>query len=169
MKNIKSNPNRVAIIMTGLFITFILFLSIKKTAQAITSHAQVVTILIQIESELLPSMPAGQYYEGLYFRHFDELSEIYSHDPYHSVAFTYPRLLLFIPGLGALVNGKGSTEIITSEQVNALQEEVNWLVEHCKPSLCRDIGFEEERFPLNSFIGLTYQEAWDYIITGDII
>jgi len=163
MKNKQSLNRRIAIIITGFIIALIYFFSIKQTVHAFTDDVRVVKTLVRVETELLPSTPAGQYYEDLYFRNLQELTDIYDHDPYHSVAITYPRLILFIPGLEALVNGNGSTEKITSEQVNALQEEINWLLERCKPSLCKDINNEEERLPLPVFIGMTYQEAWDDI------
>ena len=160
MKNKRWIQSCMVIIITGVILVFICYIS---TIQIKNEAFQFFITMDQVQDELLPSTPAGQYYEEVFSRNLQEINEIYNADLFHAYYFTFPRLLKIYPGIRALVNEKGDTVIITSDQVNALQAELDWLLERCKPILCRDISYIEDRIPLTGFIGMTYREAWDYI------
>jgi len=61
------------------------------------------------------------------------------------------------------MDGKGETVTITAEQVDALAERVDWLASVAEDPVRSDVLRERERFPLEMFVGLTMQEAWDYV------
>jgi hypothetical protein len=160
LKNNKSIQSCITIIITGILLVFICNISIIQLRKESYIYFSTMS---KVQNEFLPSTLAGQYYEAIFYRNLDEINEIYNNDLFHASVITFPRLLRFYPGIKALVNGEGDTVKITSEQVNALQAELNWLLERCKPNLCRDIRSIEDRLSLISFIDMTYQEAWDYI------
>jgi len=146
-----------------IIIIFIFLFASSIPVHAVGNIVHEIQIFNQVDHELLPSTAAGQYYRNLFYGNIQEINKIYNQYPERSLTVVYPRLQLFVPGLEALVNGKGSEEKITPEQVNALQQELDWLLTQCSPEFCRVITLEEERFPLTLFIGMSYQETWDYI------
>jgi hypothetical protein len=146
-----------------VIIVIIILLAASLPVRAAGDIVHLVQIYNQIDHELLPSTTVGQYYRSLVYGNMHEINDIYNTNLEHALTITYPRLELFVPGLEALVNGRGSTVTITSEEVDALQQELDWLLTQCSPEFCEDITHEEERFPLTLFIGMSFQEAWDYL------
>jgi hypothetical protein len=106
--------------------------------------------------------PAGQYYESLFWKHNDELMQISSNHPENEEEF-WRVTRLFIPGLEALLNGEGDTVQITSEQVESLKAELDWLAFVGSPTLREDIQREQQRLPLEALVGMTMNEALDFI------
>ena len=125
-----------------------------------------VYVMLHVESDLLEKTPAGRHYRALYWRNNMEFIQIYIYKHIDRFAFvTWPVMDAFVPGLEALLNGKGDTIKVTGEQIRGLQEELDWLLTQCSPSLCKDIKNEEARFPIKTTIGMTYAQAWDAINT----
>jgi hypothetical protein len=123
-----------------------------------------ILVMLHVESDLLEKTPAGRHYRALYWRNNMEFIQIYINKHIDRFAFvTWPFMDGFVPGLEALLNGKGDTVKVTREQIHGLQEELDWLLTQCSPALCADIKNEETRFPIQTVIGITYAQAWDAI------
>jgi len=117
---------------------------------------------IAIMNEIMEESPAGLYYEAMFWKHASELEQILEDHPEHYEEF-WRVTRMFVPGLEALLDGKGDTVRITEEQVKSLKAELDWYASVGSPSLREDIEKEQQRFPLENFVGMTMSEAWDYI------
>jgi hypothetical protein len=106
--------------------------------------------------------PAGQYYEAMFWKHSSEQVQILDDHPEHDEEL-WRLTRMFVPGLEALLDGKGDTVRITEEQIKGLQAELDWYASVGSPSLREDIEKEQQRFPLENFIGMTMSEALDYM------
>ncbi len=106
--------------------------------------------------------PAGQYYDSLFWKHSEELWQLIEANP-----GKYDELVrvnrLFIPGLEALLDGKGGTVRITSEQVDGLKAQLEWFAARESHTLQKDIQKEQQRLSLDHLVGMTMNEAWDFI------
>ena len=132
------------------------------SVQATFNNMHAVTVLIRVESEIMRKTPAGQYYESLLWKHNEEIGQISVSNPENNEELM--RVLrLFIPGLETLVNGKGDTVHITSEQMEGLKAQLEWFAVRGSPTLQEDIQKEQQRLPLDHFVGMTMNEAWDFI------
>ena len=127
-------------------------------ANAAYSKIHAANVLLRVESEIMQKSPAGQYYESLFWKHNDELIQIAFSAPEQDIEFWWVTLS-FVPGLEALLNGDGNKVKITAEQVRGLKSQLDWLASVGSPSLKEDIQKEEDRFPLESFVGMTMDEA----------
>ena len=147
-----------AILITSLAV----FLNHVGTVQATFSNIHIVTVLFRVEREIMQKSPAGLYYESLFWKHNDELIQISLNHPENEEEFWRVNRL-FVPGLEALLNGKGDTVRINWEQIQSLKKELDWLASVGSPSLREDIEKEQQRFPLDKFVGMTMIEALDFI------
>jgi len=147
-----------AILLTSLAI----FLTHVDYVQATFSNMHAFTVLLRVETEIMQKTPAGQYYEALFWKHNDELMQISINHPENEEEFWRVNRL-FIPGLEALLDGKGDKVRITSEQIQSLKAELDWLASVGSSALQEDIQKEEQRFPLDMFVGMTMKETLDFI------
>jgi hypothetical protein len=69
----------------------------------------------------------------------------------------------FTPGLEAMLDGKGDTVKITEDQVQSLRKALDWLSANGSEFLRSDISAELGRFPLKQFVGMTMNEALNYL------
>ncbi len=141
----------------------ILFSPLADSVGAIFSNAHAGAVMWRVRNEIMQKSPAGQYYEALMWKHVSELDQILSNHPKHAEQETLRVIRMFIPGLEALLDGKGDTVRITEEKVYSLKAELDWLASVGSPSLQEDIEKEQQRFPLENFIGMTMSEALDFI------
>jgi hypothetical protein len=147
-----------AILITSLAV----FLTQVDSVQATLSDVHFATVLIRVENEIIRKTPAGQYYDSLLWKHADEVSQIVSAHPEHEEVLLH-AIRLFIPGLEALLDGKGDTIHITSEHVKNMEAELDWFAARGSPALQEDIQREQKRFPLDNFVGMTMSEALDFV------
>jgi hypothetical protein len=133
-----------------------------KPAGASVGYDHVVDVWERAWTEILQTTPAGQYYETLFAKHGDEVQVLTSSDPVHIMRL-WQVAEKFVPGLEALLDGKGDKVQVTEEQVTALKEELDWLASVGSESLRADIETELQRLPLESFIGMTMDEALDQL------
>jgi hypothetical protein len=146
-----------------LVATVALFSSKPDSVTAMFSDTHICDVLLRVRNEIMQKCPAGQYYEALFWKHSSEFNQIFNNHPEHVDWETLRVIRMFIPGLEALLDGKGDTVRITKEQVNSLKAELDWISSFASPSLREDIEKEEQHYPLENFVGMTMSEALDYI------
>lgn len=145
-----------------LFASTVIFLAQVDSVQATFTNMHAATVLLRVETEIMQKTPAGQYYESLFWKHNDELMQIASLYPENNKEI-WRLTRLFVPGLEALLNGEGGTVQITLDQVQSLKTELDWLASVGSPGLRNDIQKEQQRLPLDAFVGMTMSEALDFI------
>jgi len=154
--------SRWAIVVAGLVVLSMLLLTQVDSVTATFSDMHMFVVMLRVESEIMQKTPSGQYYDSLFWKHSEELMQIIEPNP-----GKYEELVrvnrLFIPGLEALLEGKGDTVRITSEQVEGLKAQLDWFYSRGSPALREDIQRELQRLPLDHFVSITMREAWDFI------
>jgi len=153
--------SRWMIISIILFTVLVTFLTRIDFVQAI-SEAYADEVLVRVETEIMQKTPAGQYYNSLLLEHLSEFNQIVSADPGHQEVLV-DDILVFIPELKALLDGRGDTVQITSEHVKRLKAELDWFASRGSPALGEDIQNEQQRFPLDNFVGMTMSDALELI------
>jgi hypothetical protein len=161
-----SSPFRLRlwiIILVGLAL---LAASQTRVAQGLIDGTHLVDVLFRVDAEIMTKTPASQYYRAMYWRHNDELIQIYIYNHPEKFDHFIEVSVLFLPNLEALLDGRGATVRITGKQVDSLQAELEWLASVGSPALRDDIVKEMKRFSLSEFVGLTMTEAFEKINTG---
>jgi hypothetical protein len=151
----------IAVVAVLVTLTSAVFLQVKP-AGASVGYEHVIDVWQRAWNEILQYTPAGQYYEALSLKHSDEVQSLISNDPVHIMMF-WQVAEKFVPGLEALLDGKGDTVRITDNQVRALKGAMDWLASVGSDSLRTDIVTELQRFPPEQFVGMTMNEALDYL------
>lgn len=155
----------------GILITIIVFALTFFVLNIDTAHAMFVGTrtlytIWRFERDVLRTTRVGQYYEGLIFKHSPEAGELLLKD----ITSTKEKFMVLgetaIPLLEAYLNGKGDSAIITAESINALKDILIGLNTAGSPSLQKDIQAEYERFPLDSFVGMSMNDAYDHVLVG---
>ena len=142
--------------------SLVAFFSQTDAVQATFTDFHTALVLVRVEREILQKSPAGQYYESLFWKHNEEIVEITRKYPDHNIEFSNVTRL-FVPGLEALLDGKGSTVYITADQIKSFEGELAWFASMGSPALQDDIQKELQRFPLDQFIGMSMSEAQDFV------
>lgn len=135
------------------------------TARAMLTGARALYTVWRFEREVLRSSRVGQYYEGLIFKHAPEIGDLLSKDPNSKKKFMALGETT-IPLLETYLNGNGDSAMITAESINILRDILDELNVTGSPSLQKDIQIEYERFPLDSFVGMTMNEAYVYVLVS---
>ena len=138
------------------------FLIRTRPVQATLGYMHIFSIYLRVETEIMQKTPAGQYYESLFWKHNDEVMQIMQAHPEHNEAFLQ-ALIVFVPELEALLNGDGNKVYVTAKHVESLQAELDWFASTGSPALQEDIKREQQRLPLDQFVGMTMSESLDFI------
>jgi len=154
--------SRWIIVIIILLVSLTALLTQFDPVQATFNNMHAGMVMLRVEREIMQKMPAGHYYESLFWKHNDEIMQISFNHPENEEEF-WRVTRLFIPGLEALLDGEGDTVQITSEQVESLKAELNWFASVGSPALREDIEKEQQRFPLDIFVGMSMNEALDFI------
>src|SRR5689334_3442544 len=154
-------PRWIAI-FSVLLQSLAIFLLRTNSVRATLDDMHQATVLLRVEAEIMQKTPAGQYYDALFWKHAHEVTQIMRNYPEHTEVLL-DAINVFIPGLEALLDGKGDNVHITSEHVERLKAELDWFAARGSPALREDIQKEQQRFPLDHFIGMTMSEALDFI------
>ncbi|HTX91010.1 MAG TPA: hypothetical protein VMC09_07310 [Anaerolineales bacterium] len=152
-------------IILAVVLLVVLALSLLLTNQkvrAMYGNAYKIFVLYRVENELLMGTPAGRYYRTFFWKSNDELIRIYYAYPEKSNDM-FTVIDMYMPALEALLDGRGDTVTLSAEQVDAAQAEFEWLESVAESPLREDIQGELERFPMQTFTGMTAKQAWDYI------
>jgi len=119
------------------------------------------TLLYRVRDEIMNQTPEGQQLVSLYYTYAPKIAELTYADPN-----LYDQGLgvieLFVPNLQALVDGQGNTVTITAGQVAEVRAFLDELLTRGDAELQGVIQFEMDRRPLESMIGMTMDEAWNY-------
>lgn len=145
-----------------LSIFLLVFLGRVGVVRAVFDEPHDAMVLYRVITETLPSTPAGRYYLDLLIKHASEIIEIVETHPEHIEMFMHTAHR-FVPGFEALLDRKGDTVYITSEQVNGLKAELDWLTSIGSVALQKDIQNERQRLELDQFVGMTMNDAFDVI------
>ena len=142
-----------------------ILLSQSQPAQTMWGQAHRVAVLYRVDAEILSKTQAGLHYRTLFWKHNSELIQIYTvNHQDHCDNFT--RIVdMFVPGLEALVDERGDTVRINTEQIDAVEAELDWLLSVGSLTFQEDIIKERARWQFSRFIGMTMNEALDYINT----
>lgn len=146
----------VLTILAGLFIV--------PVGRAVLNDSDAAIVLRFYNEVVLPT-PAGQYYNAMLWKHSDEMNSLYKNNPDHQEE-VIKILHESVPGMEALLNGQGDTVLVTAKQIQLIQAEVDWVASVGSPALREDIERELERYPLEHFIGLTMNEALEYVTSN---
>lgn len=156
-------PKKFWTIMTvALVVVSALMLTQTRLVRATFSDLHATMVLLRFDTEILQKTHAGQYYESLYWKHNDELIEIARKYPEHAIEFS-DVTLKFVPELEAFLDGTGDTVYITVAHIESLKSELEWFASVGSPSLKDDIHRELQRFPLDQFVGMTMDDAYDFV------
>ena len=146
-----------------LLIVLGVFLVVKPDeVYAMQSVAHIATILFRFDAEVLLPTAHGRYYSELYWKHNNELIQIVQTHPDVSED-TLRVMRLFMPHIEALLDDRGNEVRISQEQMDELQFALDWFKSISSEELRKDIEREEERTPLQGFVGMTVDEAMMFI------
>jgi len=154
--------SRWIIVSSVLAVLSLLFLTQVDEVRATIGAAHAFKVFLRVETEIMQKTPAGQYYESLFWKHNDELMRIMRAHPEHNEEFLR-AYFMFVPELEALLNGDGDKVYISSEDVESLKAELDWHTTVGSPALREDIQREQQRLPLDALVGMTMNEALDFI------
>ncbi|MCJ7715532.1 MAG: hypothetical protein MUO54_03305 [Anaerolineales bacterium] len=147
----------VIVMIAGLF-----FIFKPDVVYAMQSLAQIAKTMYRIDSEILSPTNFGKYYSELYWKHNSELIRIYYQRPEQ-----FEELIRFtnsyIHHFEALLEDRGDEIWISQEQVDELEVLLDWIASLSSQDLREDIKREQSRTPLQDFVGLSMNEALDYI------
>jgi hypothetical protein len=119
-------------------------------------------LLYCVRDELLNTSAEGRRYIDVYYAHSAEIAEI---------MLAYPKLDeqglnvidAFTPNLQSLLDGQGNSAVITAEQTQQAQAFLDALLPYASSALRQTIMDERARRPLETTVGMTMSEAWDYL------
>lgn len=121
---------------------------------------QAATTLYGTRDRLMSRTPAGQRYTDLYYAHTGQISRLLAKDPALR-AQAAELLRSVVPGLAALLDGKGGTVTVTPAMIRQLQALLDGLAAADPDGpLARTIAAERSRLKPEGLAGLTFEEAW---------
>ena len=118
--------------------------------------------LYRLRDDVLLQTTAGRRYVDLYYAHSAEIARLMLTDT-HLERRGLTALNALVPGVEALLAGKGQTERLTKAQVEQVEAFLNALSAAGSPELRKTISEERARRPLKPMMGMTFEEAWDYL------
>jgi hypothetical protein len=121
-------------------------------------YAEILDTYWDVHDQVLFPTERGRHFIDLYWAHGRELVQILMEDP--EVRREGLALILeFAPPLRALVEGQGSSVVITEDMVRRVDDYLLALHELSGPDLRATIESERAEAAFESLIGLTFEEA----------
>ncbi|MFQ5857273.1 MAG: M4 family metallopeptidase, partial [Anaerolineae bacterium] len=116
--------------------------------------------LYRTRDQLMRLTPAGQRYIDLYYAHTGQISRLLvKHHGLRSQAAELLRSV--VPGLAALLDGRGDKAVVTPAMIQQLQTLLDGLAAtDSGGALAQTIAAERSRLKLEGLAGLTFEEAW---------
>jgi hypothetical protein len=147
-----------------LFVTAlsVFFIAKPDVAYAVRSFADMAAIFARVEIEIMSTTPYGRYYSGLYWKHYEELRQIFSSHPGYREDM-HNLMHLYIPNIEATLDGRGNEVHITQRQVDELQAFFSKIMAISSKELQADMEREQTRTPLQDFVGMSMDETLAYI------
>ncbi|MFO8036538.1 MAG: peptidoglycan DD-metalloendopeptidase family protein [Anaerolineales bacterium] len=137
-------------------------LSVAKRLTQAVDMIEFAPLLHQLRDEILAQTEEGQRYIALFEEHMTDISLILFPD---QVLYQqgYDVLKSWESNLQAFVDGKGAQVTISEDQVSQVLDFLDALSEEANPELQEVIRNERERRPLEGLIGLSMDEAWNFV------
>jgi hypothetical protein len=135
---------------------------IRRQLNLLRQTAGLVELLQEVRDQVLAQTSEGQRLIDLYEDFSPNLAEAILPNP----ALTDEGdavLDLFVPGLQALVEGRGGEVAITQEQVDAVETFLDHVAAVADPDLQQAIAQERSRRPLQAMVGSTMDQAWQWV------
>ena len=130
------------------------------------SALEVAATLYRVRDQLLTGTTAGEHYRKLYEQHTGRISWLLLLNS--GLRATGGQILKAVtPGLNHLMDGQGEQDIITQKLVNDVLSFLQRLAEEDRAKggseLADTIERERARIEWDRLVGMTYEEAWQYI------
>lgn len=149
--------------------------SVALANQAVFSSAlaalETASTLYRFRDQMLNATEAGERYRVLYEEHSGRISDLLMRNP---DLWTESALLVqaVTPGLNGLMHGQGDQQIVTPQLVKDILAFLHRLVQADREAgggqLAATIERERAMIEWNRLIGMTYEEAWQYIQTRSV-
>ena len=147
--------NRVLFLAT---VVALLFACIAFSSARAADYMALLDTYWDVHDQVLFPTNSGRHYIDLFWTYSPELWQIAVADP-ALIDESTAIILQFEPPLRALVDGEGSTVVITDSMVRRVESFLGALEERGSPALRITIQTERARNPLDRLIGLTFEEA----------
>lgn len=130
------------------------------------SALEVAATLYRVRDQLLNGTAAGEHYRKLYEQHTGRISWLLLLNP--ELRATGGQILKAVtPGLNHLMEGQGGQDIVTKELVDDVLSFLQRLAKEDRAKgggeLADTIERERARTDWGRLVGMTYEEAWQYI------
>lgn len=119
-------------------------------------------LLYRVRDELLSATDEGQHFIDTYYEHSEEIASLMGADS-DLAEQGLDVIDALTPNLQALLDGQGSTVVVTSEQIQQAQAFLDALLPYASPALQQAIADEQERHPLEQLNGKTMDQAWVHL------
>jgi len=139
-------------------VALVAFALVGVSTPGVLDFAQTADLLYRVEAVMAQSTE-GQRLIDLYYKYSPNLADAILPDR-ALVDEGFAVIELFVPGLEALVEGRGSEVTITQEQVDAVEVFLDHLYDVADPELQQVIIAERGRRPFQAMVGLTMDQAW---------
>lgn len=156
---------RVAIIAAlSMFLCIVPLSSKKVMAWTLREAAKSInlTLFYRVRFDVLGQSPKGRNYISLFDVYGREITQIIRDHP-SMVIESVSVLIEWQPNLESLVNGSGENVTITDKQVQDVTAYLNHIAQWASPELKSVIDLERSITPLETTIGMTMNQAWDYL------
>jgi hypothetical protein len=157
-----NKPSRRLVLWVVLLVSLIFLAAQVDAVRATFTDVHAFKVYLRVEAEIMQKTPAGQYYESLFWKHSDEFVQIMSAHPEHKEELK-DAVFAFAPELEALLNGDGDKVYITAEDVEGIKSELDWLASVGSPVFRDDIDRERQRLQLDDMVGMSMNEALEFI------
>jgi hypothetical protein len=135
---------------------------VRRQLDLLRQTAGLVELLQDVRDQVMAQSPEGQRLIDLYVDFSPNLAEAILPDP-ALTAEGDAVIELFVPGLQALVEGRGGEVTITQEQVDAVEAFLDHVAAVADSDLQQAIAQERSRRPLQAMVGSTMDQAWQRV------
>lgn len=122
-------------------------------------------LLYRVRDEILSNSIEGQRYIDVYYQHSAEIAFIMNSNPVIAEQ-GLDFIDSFTPNLQSLLDGQGSSVVITSTQIQEAEAFLDAILPYASSALQQTIANERIQQPLEQFIGVTMDEALEYVEDG---
>jgi len=122
-------------------------------------------LLYRVRDEILGNSTEGQRYIDVYYQHSAEIASIMNSHP-NIAEQGLDFIDSFTPNLQALLDGQGNTVVITNAQVQEAEAFLDAILPYASNALQQTIAIERLQQPLEQFIGVSMDEALEYVEDG---
>jgi hypothetical protein len=153
----------IAVLILVFVTTLSVFFVVRPdVAYAVQDVATMAAAFARVEREVMQPTPYGRYYSGLYWKHYEELGQIFDSHPAYREDMCH-LMSMYMPNIEATLDGRGNEVHITQRQVDELQAFFDEIMAVSSEELQADIERELTRTPLQDFVGMSMDETLSHI------